>query len=40
MKKVTGLVVSIVFLITLSACGAEKTKTFVGEESNVKMEIT
>ena len=40
MKKVTGLVVSIVFLITLSACGAEKTKTFVGEESNVKMEVT
>ncbi|MCH4477459.1 DUF1307 domain-containing protein [Staphylococcus haemolyticus] len=40
MKKVTGLVVSIIFLITLSACGAEKTKTFVGEESNVKMEVT
>ena len=32
MKKVTGLVVSIVFLITLSACGAAKTNNFVGDE--------
>ena len=40
MKKVTVLVVSIVFLITLSACGNEKTKTFVGKKDNVKVEVT
>lgn len=40
MKKIIGLVVSIVILITLSACGMEKSKTFVGEKSNVKMEVT
>ena len=40
MKKIIGLVASIVVLITLSACGIEKTKTFVGEKDNVKMEVT
>lgn len=40
MKKIIGLVVSIVILITLSACGMEKSKTFVGEKTNVKMEVT
>ena len=34
------MVASIVVLITLSACGIEKTKTFVGEKDNVKMEVT
>ena len=38
MKKVTGLVVSIVFNYFI--CLWRKTKTFVGEESNVKMEVT
>lgn len=32
MKKIIGLVVSIVILIMLSACGNEKTKTFVGKK--------
>ena len=40
MKKIIGLVASIVILITLSACGNEKTKTFVGKQSNVKVEVT
>ncbi|UZW86854.1 DUF1307 domain-containing protein (plasmid) [Staphylococcus lugdunensis] len=40
MKKIIGLVVSIVVLITLSACGVEKTKTFVGKKYNVKIEVT
>ncbi|MCG2135772.1 DUF1307 domain-containing protein [Staphylococcus epidermidis] len=40
MKKIIGLVASIVVLITLSACGIEKTKTFVGEKDDVKMEVT
>ena len=40
MKKIIGLVVSIVVLITLSACGNEKTKTFVGKKDNVKVEVT
>lgn len=40
MKKIIGLVASIVVLITLSACGNEKTKTFVGKQSNVKVEVT
>ncbi|MCJ1657319.1 DUF1307 domain-containing protein (plasmid) [Staphylococcus sp. NRL 16/872] len=40
MKKIIGLVASIVILITLSACGNEKNKTFVGKQSNVKVEVT
>ena len=40
MKKIIGLVASIVILITLSACGNEKTKTFVGKKDNVKVEVT
>lgn len=40
MKKIIGLVASIVVLITLSACGNEKTKTFVGKKDNVKVEVT
>ncbi|MEJ7348479.1 DUF1307 domain-containing protein, partial [Staphylococcus epidermidis] len=40
MKKIIGLVASIVILITLSACGNEKTKIFVGKKDNVKVEVT
>ena len=34
------MVASIVILITLSACGNKKTKTFVGKKDNVKVEVT
>lgn len=34
------MVVSIVVLITLFACGNEKTKTFVGKKDNVKVKVT
>src|SRR5699024_4772222 len=40
MKKIIFLAVSLIALITLSACGIEKTKTFVGEKENVEMELT